>query len=204
MKIIEKKVVLSCRIEPDLKEELTHEAAEEGIALSSYIESLLIHRDTEFTLQDEEEGNSDLIAELQNRIEELEDENTEMREHFGKLDNTPQYTGRELELETQVKQLEKEYLNLSQRFKDLMTERDALLKAGSTGLPNWLSPECYNQMVNILNQLKSQHKAYTHEELLLSAVAVTHENDKSFFTTYTLKDFWERNPNFINLKLTQP
>ena len=139
METIEKKVVLSCRIEPDLKEELTHEAAEEGIALSSYIESLLIHRDTEFTLQnEEEEDNSEFIAELHDRIKELEDENSEMRAHFGKLDATPQYTGRELELETQVKQLEKEYLNLSQRFKDLMTERDALLKAGSTGLPNWL------------------------------------------------------------------
>ena len=200
MESIEKKVVLSCRIEPDLKEKLTHEAVEEGIALSSYIESLLIHRDSKSTFVDEEEDNSELMAGLQNRIEELEDENTELREHFSKLDTPPQYTGRELELETRVKQLEKEYLNLSHRFKDLMTERDALLKAGSTGLPNWLSTECYNQIVKHLKELKRAHSEYTHEELLLSAVAVALKNDNSLFNVYTLEDFWSRNPHFLNLK----
>ncbi len=55
---------------------MTHEATEEGIALSSYI-ALLIQCDPESTFVDETEDNSEWAAELQNRIEELEDENTE-------------------------------------------------------------------------------------------------------------------------------
>ena len=198
-KIAESKVVLSCRIEPDLKDELITEATEEGVALSSYIESLLVQRNTEFTLQEEKEDDSDFIDGLLNRVKELEDENTELKESVEKTD-TPQYSSHQLELQTQVNQLEKEYLNLSQRYKDVMTEKDALLKAGNRGTPNWLSKEIYNQIVDNLNQLKSKHDDYTHEELLLSAVAVALKNDSSFFTTYTLKDFWKRNPDFINFK----
>jgi hypothetical protein len=197
---INKKIVLSCRIEPYLKEELAYEAIMQDEVLSSYIESILIDRDDKIFLEAEVDSNAGIMTALLNRIEELKEENTELRECRKDFDDTPKYTSNELELETQVKQLEKEYLNLSQRFKDLMTERDALLKAGSTGLPDWLSTECYNQIVAQLKQLKRRHSQYSAEDLLLSAVTVTVENERNSVVSYTLTDYWERNPHFINLK----
>jgi hypothetical protein len=190
MENLEKKVVVACRMVPDLKEQLAQEAEEGGLTLSSYIETTLAQRHFMNPINEDSENEDEKVFELQNRIEELE----------AQRDTVTIYsmdTSKNLELETQLKQVEREYLNLSQRFKDLMTEREALLKAKSTGLPNWLSQEYYNAVVNYVQQLKGKHQEYSHEQLLLSALAVTHTNENNLVTTYTMKDFWRRNPNFI-------
>ncbi len=195
---MEKKEVRSpvaCRILPDLRQQLESEAAEKGQSLSSYMESILTRRSVELIVN---ETSNEVLAEMQRQIGELKTDNE-------RLNTLSQPINAELDneriaaLKTQLAQTERQYQDLMQRYKDLKVERDALPKTPVVNaLPTWWSLENYKATVPHLKELKSKYPDCSIEQLLLSAIAVTATNENNWVEVYTLKDFWKRNPHFLN------
>lgn len=197
MKKNEVRTPVACRILPELRQQLELEAVKEGHSLSSYMELILMRRSAESTVN---ETSNEVFKAMQKQIDELKTENE-------RLKDLPKPVNLELDTEgitaikTQLGQTEKQYQDLMQRYKDLKVERDALPKAPAVnGLPSWWSLENYRSTVTYLKELKSKHPNYSTEQLLLSALAVTVTNENNWVEVYTLKDFWKRNPHFLNLQ----
>ena len=73
------KVVLACRILPDLKALLEKEAAERGETLSSYMDLLITHREHIFDdTDDTTEFDDEHIEAAREYISQVENENTEL------------------------------------------------------------------------------------------------------------------------------
>jgi hypothetical protein len=133
------------------------------------------------------------------RTEALETENAQLKA-ASKAVQIQQDNERISALKTQLTQSERQYQDLSQRHTSLARERDALAKVPTNTLPKWWSPEHYNLTIPYMKELSSKHPDYSPEQLLLSAVAVAAANEENSFFVYTLKDFWRRNPHFLNLQ----
>jgi myosin heavy subunit len=139
------------------------------------------------------------LTEQCERTEALEAENTQLKA-ASKAIQVQQNNERILALKTQLAQTERQYQDLSQRHTSLARERDALAKVPTNTLPKWWSPEHYNLTIPYMKELSSKHPDYSPEQLLPSAVAVAAANEENSFFVYTLKDFWRKNPHFLNLQ----
>ena len=80
---------IACRILPDLRQQLELEAAEGGHSLSSYMESILMHRSAAFTVN---ETPNEVFEAMQKQIDELKSENE-------RLSNLPQPVNADLKVE---------------------------------------------------------------------------------------------------------
>lgn len=196
MKKNEVRTPVACRILPDLRQQLELEAAKEGQSLSSYMESILMHRSAESTVN---ETSNEVFEAMEKQIDELKRENERLKD-LPKPVNVELGTEDITSIKTQLGQTEKQYQDLMQRYKDLKVEHDALPKAVVKALPSWWSLENYKATVPYLKELKSKHPNLSTEQLLLSALAVTVTNENNWVEVYTLKDFWKRNPHFLNLQ----
>ena len=196
------KAPVACRIPQALRQQLETEAAEEGQSLAGYMESILENRntsaDTVNTDYDAAEIFGKLMAEYE-RAETLEAEIAQLKA-ASKNAQVQQDNERILALKTQLLQSERQYQELSQRHTSVTTERDTAVKLPTLALPKWWSPEHYKLTVPYMKALSSKHSDYSTEQLLLSAVAVTVANEENSFFVYTLKDFWRKNPHFLNLQ----
>jgi hypothetical protein len=63
------KVVMACRIEPDLKETLEQEAYNNGLSLSAYIEEVMSKHEVIFQVESLEEENEKLQASLRQEVQ---------------------------------------------------------------------------------------------------------------------------------------
>ena len=79
----EPKVVVACRIVPELKAQLEDEAAERGETLSSYMDLLINHR--ELIFEDTDTIESEVMEAAQEYIAKLENENTELKNGVDRL-----------------------------------------------------------------------------------------------------------------------
>lgn len=193
------KMPVACRIPKELRQELETEAADNGQNLSCYMETLLANRHNATNSDDTEAQMFGLMVEASEREEALEAENAQLKA-AAKAVQVQQDNERILALKTQVAQTERQYQDLSQRHTSVKTERDALAKVPTNTLPKWWSPEHYNQTIPYMKELSSKHPDYSAEQLLLSALAVAAANEENNFFVYTLKDFWRKNPHFLNLQ----
>ena len=132
-------------------------------------------------------------------VEALEAENAQLKA-ASKAKQVQQDNERILALKNQLTQSEQHYQDLLQRHTSVKTERDALAKVPTNTLPKWWSPEHYNLTIPYMKELSSKHPDYSAEQLLLTAVAVAAANEENNFFVYTLKDFWRKNPHFLNLQ----
>jgi hypothetical protein len=196
---MEKKEVrapVACRILPDLRQQLEEEAAEVGQSLSSYMESVLLVRRKEATVN---EKDTEALAAMLNQIAELQAENERLRAL--PPDVNVQMDIEDIEaLKAQLAQSESQYQDLANRYKSLTAERNVPAQASTSvnSLPSWWSHENYRNTVPYLKELKSKHPDCSIEQLLLSAVAVAVTNENNWVHVYTLTDFWKRNPHFLN------
>jgi hypothetical protein len=133
------------------------------------------------------------------RTEALEAENAQLKA-ASKAVQVQQDNERILALKTQLAQSERQYQDLSQRHTNVTTERDALANLPKSVLLDWWSLEYYKETIPYMKALRSEHPDYSVEQLLLSAIAVTAANEKNSIFVYTLKDFWRKNPHFLNLQ----
>jgi hypothetical protein len=139
------------------------------------------------------------MVEQSERVEALEAENAQLIA-ASKAVQVQRDNDRILALKRQLVQSERQYLDLLQCHTNVAKERDALAKVPTNTLPKWWSPEHYNQTIPYMKELSSKHSDYSAEQLLLSAVAVAAANEENSFFVYTLKDFWRKNPHFLNLQ----
>lgn len=199
------KAPVACRIPNELRQQLETEAAEEGQSLANYMASILENRNTPVNATnaaDSDELEAEIFGKLMEeyeRAEALEAENAQLKA-ASKAVEVQQDNERILALKTQLAQTERQYQDLLQRHTRVATERDTLAKLPTHALPTWWSPEHYNETVPYIKSLSSKHPDYSAEQLLLSAVAVAAANEENSFFVYTLKDFWRRNPHFLNLQ----
>ena len=193
------KMPVACRIPKELRQELETEAADNGQNLSCYLQTLLANRHNATNSDDTEAQMFSLMVEASEREKALEAENAQLRA-ASKAVQVQQDNERILALKTQLAQTERQYQNLSQRHASVTTERDALANLPKSVLPDWWSLEYYKETIPHMKELRSIHPDYSVEQLLLSAVAVAAANEKNSLFVYTLKDFWRRNPHFLNLQ----
>jgi predicted DNA binding CopG/RHH family protein len=196
------KAPVACRIPSELRQQLETEAAEEGQSLANYMASILENRNAPANAANSDESEAEMFGKLMEeyeRAEALEAENAQLKA-ASKAVQVQQDNERILALKTQLAHNERQYQDLLQRHTRVATERDTLAKLPTHALPKWWSPEHYNETVPYIKSLSSKHPDYSAEQLLLSAVAVAAANEENSFFVYTLKDFWRRNPHFLNLQ----
>lgn len=193
---------MSCRIHPDLKNDLAEEAAFAELSTSNYVERILHNRhfnDSE-SLEDSEvllEKIQHLEAELKAIQEEAIDE--------GKTDFSS-----EIELlQEQVENLQREKEELAeavQYYKDLLEEREELISKNSylnqqiDELSEKLDNETNNfplnlddlermQLTSYLEDLTSYHPDASPTQLLLGSMDTTIRAEKSRWIIPTIKKF---------------
>ena len=212
------KDTLTFRLSPQLKNDLTTEALAKDLKVSAYVESLLMSRELD------ESGSAITIQSLKERIIQLELENEKLQQkanlipvhvyehvHEGQKPSVhanehvheaqlSELSDKVAELTVEKKALQQRNYALSEHTKKLVQQRDTLSEMQGKVIPHWMTYEAYKQFTGYINQLMARHKNASAEQVVLSSLAVTLKNDKSFLTVYTLQDFWKRNPDFLTTK----
>jgi hypothetical protein len=84
------KIVVACRVLPELKAELEDEAAERGESLSSYMDFLINHREHIF-----DESDDEILGEARDYIAQLEREKATLSNEVNKLNQRITITSKE-------------------------------------------------------------------------------------------------------------
>jgi len=184
------KITVGCRMSTTLRELLEDEARNAGKTLSAHIETLLIRRE-----------NVDVnVDDLKKRLFYLEAENAELRQK--QTDNAGEINSSSadgLALESTVRSLKSQKLELLEQLRRITAERDALARFQSAATPYWLSDAAYREVIGYLEKLRQRYPKADYEQILVSALAVTWKNATSLFFVRTLEDYWKRNP--LTLKM---
>ena len=163
----EPKVVVACRIVPELKAQLEDEAAERGETLSSYMDLLITHREHIFDdTDDTTEFDDEHIEAAREYISQLENENTELKIEVNRLLSHVTITNRDLN--------------------DKPTEKAAT--------PQILSEPYKKAVLENLEKISQKHRDYSPEQLLLASTGLALENGT--FTVYNLKDYLKKNKQY--------
>jgi hypothetical protein len=85
------KIVVACRVLPDLKAQLEDEAAERGESLSSYMDFLINHREHIF-----DESDDEILEDARDYIAKLEREKTTLSNEVNRLNQQITITSKEL------------------------------------------------------------------------------------------------------------
>lgn len=127
------KIVVACRVLPELKAQLEDEAAQREESLSSYMDFLINHREHIFDDSDEE-----MLEDARNFIAQLEQENTRLRNEVNRLNQQIAITSKELNEKIPItftdpfkKALSANLEKLCQKHRDYSPEQ---LVLASTGL----------------------------------------------------------------------
>jgi predicted DNA-binding ribbon-helix-helix protein len=188
------KIVVSCRLDDELKNALQAEATERGMTFSSYMEEVMEQRATNAN------ANS-VIHEYSRRTLETEAENERLRAEIMALSSGNENVNGNLtqqcaELSIDNKKLRERILQLEAYCKQIVQAHN---EAKQTR-PYWISETTHQRIVKSIKQLKSIKSDFSEEQLLLLAAEVTLKNEQSDFTTLTISDFMKRNLNFFTSK----
>ena len=179
------KTSVGCRMSTTLRELLEDEARNAGKTLSAHIETFLIRRD-----------NVDVnVDDLKKRLFHLEAENAELRQkqaHNAGEINSSSADG--LALESTVRSLKSQKLELLEQLRRITAERDALARFQSAATPYWLSDAGHRQAIGYLEKIRHLHPKADFEQILISALAVALKNETNLLFVYTLEDYWKRYP----------
>lgn len=188
------KIVVSCRLDDELKNALQAEATERGMTFSSYMEELMEQRATNAN------ANS-VIHEYSRRTLETEAENERLRAEITALSSGNENVNGNLTqqcaaLSIDNKKLRERILQLEAYCKQIVQAHN---EAKQTR-PYWISETTHQRIVTSIKQLKSIKSDFSEEQLLLLAAEITLKNEQSSFTTLTINDFLKRNLNFFTFK----
>lgn len=190
------KEVVTCRVAPELKDQLQLEADERGISLSKYAEILLLHRNPNEDEYQELESLRQRVFELESEVGLLE---KQLQADKGQKSDV--LLNQELiKVSTENKNLKQRLMMQVEVIKQSKVENATLSKMQGGLIPHWMSEQGYKQTLSFLEQIYAL-KPLKAELLLHACLAVTLENQKSSFKVLTLTQFLSRNPNFSNLKL---
>jgi antitoxin component of RelBE/YafQ-DinJ toxin-antitoxin module len=164
------KIVVSCRIDEQLKNDLQTEADERGMTASSYIEQVIQQR----AINCEANG---VIEEYRKRTLETESENERLRAEIAALSNGNENVNVNLtqqcaDLSLDNKRLRDRIIQLESHCKQLMQDKNTATQTR----PYWISETTHQRIVNTTKQLKSIKPRFSEEQLLLLAVEVTLSN----------------------------
>ena len=119
------KIMVGCRVEPDLKEILETEATQNTKTLSAYIEGILKQR--HFAEDD--------VEKLKERIFELETQNAALQSRFQEVsenenvnDNTADLEKKMLAKDVEIRTLKQQKMEVTDLYKRAIQERDVLGK----------------------------------------------------------------------------
>jgi predicted DNA-binding ribbon-helix-helix protein len=188
------KIVVSCRLDDELKNALQAEATERGMTFSSYMEEVMEQRATNAN------ANS-VIHEYSRRTLETEAENERLRAEITALSSGNENVNGNLTqqcaaLSIDNKKLRERILQLEAYCKQIVQAHN---EAKQTR-PYWISETTHQRIVASIKQLKSIKSDFSEEQLLLLAAEITLKNEQSSFTTLTINDFLKRNLNFFTFK----
>lgn len=192
------KIMVGCRMNPDLKELLDAEAAEKDMSLSAYLEALVVNRT----------HNSVDVEKLKEKIFELESTISEFQQQQAKMSdnhNSDSFDSTEISKELMEKGIENRMLKqdkaeLIEKFRQALRERDVAMKMQGKPIPHWISNNGYKLLIELIIKLKRHYPNQTHEELLLSSVELVNFNEKKpLFIIDTLSKLWKHQPHFITI-----
>jgi chromosome segregation ATPase len=255
------KIVLTARVDSDLKERLSQDAANMGLSLSNFTEyclsqfPIVVQQTENLTGNNHQlcqrlEGLTERVEWQQNEIQERDNQLTRLKTEQRQLSQSLEASEKREALAVQNAQTQSaENDALNQRIYELEQQLQAQIQQNKTvqqaikSLENRVSntttqleeatrkncevtqqlsavqqqnqnlhhslgqrlpivmKEQYQQKVLLaLESLKSIHSEYTDDELLALTVATMEKTETSIFTSYTLKDYKKRNPDFFTLK----
>lgn len=188
------KIVVSCRLDDELKNALQTEATERGMTFSSYMEEVMEQRATNAN------ANS-VIHEYSRRSLEAEAENERLRAEIKALSSGNENVNGNLtqqcaEFSLDNKKLRERILQLETHCKQVVQAHNETKQTR----PYWISETVHQRIVNSIKQLKRIKSDFSEEQLLLLAAEVTLKNEQSDFTMLTINDFLKRNLNFFTFK----
>ncbi|MCB0533917.1 MAG: hypothetical protein KDD14_17070 [Saprospiraceae bacterium] len=179
------KITVGCRMSAELREQLETEARQENQTLSAYIETLLMRRDNVYVD----------VNTLQMRLYRLEAENQALRAAATpNAANSDENADPTSDYDTVIRTLKLQKMELQTELRRLAAERDTILRLQTDHRPGWLSATGYDQMLEYLSKIRERYPAASPEQALLSALAVTWQNEGSLFFVLTLGDYWRRYP----------
>ena len=162
------KVIISSRIHPDLKYDLDDEAERTGITTSKYLEQIIENRFD--TPDDDDSDESDIIAQLESKIQNLESVNENMS--------------------TRLDAFENEYEELNDQFEDL---QEASAKSESEPkFPVKLRESDLKHLNKLLEKLRKVYPETADGLLLLGALDTTLRTESAIWMIPTINKFINR------------
>jgi ribosomal protein L16 Arg81 hydroxylase len=126
------KIMVGCRVEPDLKEILETEATQNTKTLSAYIESILKQR--HFAEDD--------VEKLKERIFELETQNAALQSRFQEVsendnisENTAELERKMLAKDVEIRTLKQTKMDITDMYNRVVGERNVLSKMQGNVIP---------------------------------------------------------------------
>lgn len=192
------KIMVGCRVEPDLKEILETEATQNTKTLSAYIEGILKQR--HFAEEN--------VEKLKERIFELETQNAALQSRFQEVsenenvnDNMADLESKMLAKDVEIRTLKQQKMEVTDLYKRAIQERDVLAKLQGNVIPHWMSEATYKRMINFLKLLKQKQPNFSHEQILVLALATCLKNESGFIV-YRIADLLKSKPDFFTTKKT--
>ncbi len=196
----EVKIMVGCRVEPDLKSALEAEATQNTKTVSAYIDGILRQR----------HSGGDDVEKLKERIFELEMQNAALQSRFQSVtenengaDNTVAMEEKVLAQDVEIRTLKQQKMEVMDMYKRVVDERNVLSNLQGKVIPHWISNDNYNRMINNMKQLKKLHPQYSHEQLLIVSLATVIKNENSVITMNRITDFLKSHPNFFTTQKGQ-
>ena len=188
------KIVVSCRLDEQLKNDLQTEANEKDMTPSSYIEQVIQQR-----FLNMEANNT--IQEYRKRTLETESENERLKAEIAALSNGKENINANLtqqcaDLSLYNKRLRNKVIELETSCKQLTQDKNTAIQTR----PYWINESIHQRILVAIKQLKDIKPKYTEEQLLLLATEVTLKNERNFFEIYKIGDFLEKYPKFFTFK----
>lgn len=188
------KIVVSCRLDEQLKNDIQTEALEKGLTPSSYIEAIIQQR----ALNKEADN---MIQEYRKRALETETDNERLRAEITALSKGNENINANLtqqcaDLSLYNKRLRNKVIELEASCKQLMQDKNTATQTR----PYWISETIHQRILMAVKQLKTIKPKYSEEQLLLLATEVTLKNERAFFQMYKISDFLESNSKFFTFK----
>ena len=188
------KIVVSCRIEDQLKTDLQTEAIKQDLSVSSYIENILYQRNHNAQA-------SNTIQEYRKRMLEAEVENERLKVEVVALSKENGSTN--YNLAKQCGELSLDNINLRDKVVQLEKYCQQLDREKKTAVqtrPYWISETTHQRVINSIKKLKNIRPQYSEEQLLLLATEITLNNERNWFDVYKISDFLDSYPQFLTFK----
>ncbi len=172
----ELKIPVSCRILPDLKEDIEVEAQEAGLTTSLYLEQILQCRHEQAEMDENLEAEA---AELRAKVKSLQSATERMK---GQLEEV-RTEGNKYYQELALSKMENDKLKAS--IEQLEKETQPLKELGLMGL----SPAELSELEGYFSALETKYPSHSRSYLLLATFNRMVKNEKGMFVIHTIDGY---------------